>query len=119
MGARSGIRIQEHRRVSTQTAYAIIETGGKQYRVKPGQSYKFEKLDAEPGELVKFDKVIMKSDGSKTEVGAPYLKHTVTGEVVSQDRDKKIIIFKMRRRKTYRRTQGHRQYITEVKIKEV
>lgn len=105
--------------MSTQNAYAIIETGGKQYRVEPGKVYQFEKLDAEPGQLVKFDKVIMKSDGDKTEIGTPLLQHTVTGEVVAQKRDKKIIIFKMRRRKTYRRTQGHRQYITQVKIKEI
>lgn len=106
--------------MNTHNAYAIIETGGKQYRVKVGQRYTFEKLNAEPGDLVEFDKVMMTADGDNKQIGAPYLDGCkVMGEVLTQGRDKKIIIFKMRRRKTYRRKQGHRQSITQVKITQI
>lgn len=106
--------------MNTHNAYAIIETGGKQYRVKVGQRYKFEKLEAEPGDSISFDKVMMKADGENTLIGAPYVSGAkVMGEVLAQGREKKVIIFKMRRRKTYRRKQGHRQYMTSVKITQI
>ncbi len=97
--------------------YAVIETGGKQYRVSEGQAIKFEKLDVEPGSKVHFDKVLMVANGDTIQVGAPYISGgTVTAEVLSQGRGKKVKIIKFRRRKHYRRQMGHRQYYTEVKI---
>lgn len=97
--------------------YAVIETGGKQYRVSEGQAIKFEKLAVEPGAKVHFDKVLMIADGDKIQVGAPYITGgQVSAEVLSQGRGKKVKIIKFRRRKHYRRQMGHRQYYTEVKI---
>jgi large subunit ribosomal protein L21 len=97
--------------------YAVIETGGKQYRVSEGQAIKFEKLDVEPGAKVQFDKILMVADGDSIQVGSPYISGgKVTAEVLSQGRGKKVKIIKFRRRKHYRRQMGHRQYYTEVKI---
>ncbi len=97
--------------------YAVIETGGKQYRVSEGQAIKFEKLAVEPGDKVHFDKVLMIADGDKIQVGAPYITGgKVSAEVLTQGRGKKVKIIKFRRRKHYRRQAGHRQYFTEVKI---
>ena len=97
--------------------YAVIETGGKQYRVSEGQAIKFEKLAVEPGAKIHFDKVLMVANGDSIQVGSPYISGgTVTAEVLSQGRGKKVKIIKFRRRKHYRRQMGHRQYFTEVKI---
>lgn len=97
--------------------YAVIESGGKQYRVSEGQSIKLEKLTAEPGEHINFDKVLMVANGEQINVGAPYVTGgQVSAEVLSQGRGKKVRIIKFRRRKHYRRQAGHRQYFTEVKI---
>jgi large subunit ribosomal protein L21 len=101
----------------TQSAYAIIASGGKQHRVKVGQRYKFETLDGEPGNTVEFDKVLLVADGDKVNLGAPFLANSkVLAEIVQHGRAKKIHIIKMRRRKNYRRQQGHRQNFTEVRI---
>lgn len=97
--------------------YAVIESGGKQYRVSEGQAIKLEKLSAEPGEKINFDKVLMIGVGENIHVGAPYLNGgQVTAEVLTHARGKKIRIIKFRRRKHYRRQMGHRQHYTEVKI---
>jgi large subunit ribosomal protein L21 len=97
--------------------YAVIVTGGKQYRVKEGQRIKFEKLPAEVGSTVDFDHVLMIGNGADVKVGAPYLTGSkVTAEVVSQGRHDKIHIIKFRRRKHHQKQMGHRQYFTEVKI---
>ena len=100
--------------------YAVIETGGKQYRVAPGQDLKVEKLPADVGENVIFDKVLLTSDGEKTQIGKPYLENAkVSGRLMSQSRDRKVIVFKFRRRKRYRKKIGHRQDFALVKIQEI
>ena len=98
--------------------YAIIEACGKQYKVAQGDVVFFEKLDAEEGKKVKFDNVILVSeDNGKIEVGNPYVKGAkVEGKVVSHGKAKKIIVFKYKPKKNYRRKQGHRQPYTKVEI---
>lgn len=100
--------------------YAVIMTGGKQYRVIPGQTLKIEKLDEEAGATLVFDKVLMVHDGENIVVGKPYLPAAqVRAEVVDQGRAKKIHIIKFRRRKHHMKRQGHRQYFTAVKITDI
>ena len=97
--------------------YAIIEACGKQYKVTEGDVVFFEKLDAEEGKKVTFDKVILVSDDNKVQVGNPYVKGIkVEGKVVSHGKGKKILVFKYKAKKNYRRTQGHRQPYTKVEI---
>jgi large subunit ribosomal protein L21 len=96
--------------------YAVIETGGKQYRVQEGDVITIEKLNAEAGEQVVFDKVLLLNDGKEVKVGAPYLTEAVTGSVVENGKGKKVIIFKYKAKKDYRKKQGHRQPYTMVKI---
>ncbi|MCX7796424.1 MAG: 50S ribosomal protein L21 [bacterium] len=101
--------------------YAIIETGGKQYKVSPGDILTVEKLDVGEGEEVVFDKVLMiKGNEGESVIGTPYLENIkVKGIVLEQFRGKKIIVFKYRPKKHYRRKRGHRQYLTRVQIAEV
>ena len=95
--------------------YAIIESCGKQYKVTEGDVVFFEKLDAEEGKKVTFDKVILVSEEGKVQVGAPYVKGVkVEGKVVSHGKGKKIIVFKMKAKKNYIIKQGHRQPYTKV-----
>ena len=97
--------------------YAIIEACGKQYKVAQGDVVFFEKLDNEEGKKVTFDKVILVSDDKKVQVGNPYVKGIkVEGKVVSHGKGKKILVFKYKAKKNYRRTQGHRQPYTKVEI---
>jgi large subunit ribosomal protein L21 len=97
--------------------YAVIKTGGKQYRVSEGDSLKIEKLDAAEGGDIEFDQVLMIGDGDQVTVGTPVIEGgKVSATVESHGRDKKVLIFKMRRRKNSRRRMGHRQSYTEVKI---
>ena len=97
--------------------YAVIETGGKQYRVAEGQSIKVEKLNAEEGSSIDLDKVLMVANGDDIKIGAPYVEGgKVTATVKSHGRDKKIHIIKFRRRKHYQKEQGHRQHYTEIEI---
>ena len=97
--------------------YAVIESCGKQYKVAEGDVVFFEKLDAEEGKKVSFDKVVLVSDDKKVEVGAPYVKGVkVEGKVVSHGKGKKIIVFKMKAKKNERTKQGHRQPYTKVEI---
>ncbi len=97
--------------------YAIIETCGKQYKVSEGDVVFFEKLEAEEGKKVKFDKVILVSDEGKVEVGTPYVKGAkVEGKVIAHGKAKKIVVFKYKAKKNYRRKQGHRQPYTKVEI---
>ena len=96
--------------------YAVIESCGKQYKVAEGDVVFFEKLDAEEGKKVTFDKVVLVSD-EKVQVGNPYVKGVkVEGKVVAHGKGKKIIVFKMKPKKNYRRKQGHRQPYTKVEI---
>jgi len=100
--------------------YAVIETGGKQYKVCEGDVIFVEKLNAEAEETVTFDKVLMVADGADLKVGAPLVEGaTVSGKVLSQGKDKKIIVFKMKPKKTYRKKQGHRQPYTKVEISKI
>ena len=100
--------------------YAVIKSGGKQHRVEPGEVLRLEKLDATEGETVNFDEVMMIGEGGNVQIGTPFVDGgAVTAEVVSHGRGEKITIIKMRRRKHYRRQAGHRQYFTEVKIREI
>ena len=100
--------------------YAVIKSGGKQHRVEPGEVLRLEKLDAGEGETVNFDQVMMCGEGENIQIGTPFVDGVaVTAEVVSHGRGDKITIIKMRRRKHYRRQAGHRQYFTEVKIREI
>ena len=100
--------------------YAVIQTGGKQYRVKSGEQLKVELLAAEVGATVSFDRVLLLGEGDGVRVGAPFLDGAaVKATVVAQGRGEKIRIFKLRRRKHYAKTQGHRQGYTEVRIDEI
>ena len=97
--------------------YAVIKTGGKQYRVAEGQTLKVEKLEVEEGASVEFDTVLMIAAGDQVKVGAPYIEGArVTATVKSQGRGPKIRIIKFRRRKHHLKRQGHRQWYTELKI---
>ena len=97
--------------------YAIIESCGKQYKVAQGDVVFFEKLDAKEGGKITFDKVVLVSDEGKVQIGNPYVKGVkVEGKVVSHGKAKKIIVFKMKPKKNYRRKQGHRQPYTKVEI---
>jgi large subunit ribosomal protein L21 len=100
--------------------YAVIQTGGKQYRVKSGEQVKVEALSAEIGAAVSFDNVLALGEGDGIKVGAPFVSGAkVKATVVAQGRGEKVRIFKMRRRKHYAKTQGHRQNFTEVRIDEI
>ena len=97
--------------------YAVIQTGGKQYRVKSGEQLKVETLPAAVGAAVSFDRVLMLGEGDGVRVGAPFVDGaTVKATVLAQGRGEKIRIFKLRRRKHYRKSQGHRQNYTEIEI---
>jgi large subunit ribosomal protein L21 len=96
--------------------YAVIQTGGKQYRVAPGEQLRVEKLPGDRGATLTFDKVLMVG-GDAVRVGRPFVPGvTVSAQIVAQDRARKIIVFKFRRRKNYRRKNGHRQPYTELRI---
>ena len=96
--------------------YAVIKTGGKQYRVTEGQKLFVERLDGSPGDKLTFDQVLLVS-GESLKVGSPLVTGaTVSAQIVGHDRAKKITVFKLRRRKNYRRKQGHRQPYTELTI---
>jgi large subunit ribosomal protein L21 len=97
--------------------YAVIATGGKQYRVQEGETIQVEKLGVEAGQSITFDEVLLVGAGAEIKVGTPVLTGAkVTAEVVGNGRGEKLIIFKYRRRKGYRRKTGHRQPFTAVKI---
>lgn len=97
--------------------YAIVRTGGKQYKVAPGEKLRVEQLPAEVGSEIVLDQVLMVGDGESVRLGAPVVAGaTVKATVVAHGRGEKLTIFKMKRRKNYRRHQGHRQGFTELKI---
>lgn len=97
--------------------YAVVKTGGKQYRVRQGDTVMIEKISGDIGSEISFDEVLMVSDGEDVRIGTPMLDGvTVSGRIVAQDRAKKIIVFKYKRRKRYRRKIGHRQSFTAVQI---
>ncbi len=100
--------------------YAIVETGGKQYRAEEGKIIRVEKLPAQKGEKVKFDRVLMLNNGQDMQVGKPYLEGSlVEGKVVAMGRGRKIIVFKYKPKKNYKRKQGHRQPYSDVLIEKI
>jgi large subunit ribosomal protein L21 len=100
--------------------YAVIKTGGKQYRVAAGEKIKVEQIPAEVGAEITLDQVLMVGEGESVKVGAPLVAGAkVTAKVIAQGRHPKVNIFKMRRRKHYRKNQGHRQNFTEIQIGEI
>ena len=100
--------------------FAVIKTGGKQYVVKEGDVLSVEKLNAEAGQKLLFEQVLLIEDGDQTLIGTPVLEAAVVkAEVVRNFKDEKILVFKKKRRKQYRRTRGHRQPLTEVKIEKI
>ena len=101
-------------------SYAIIRTGGKQFRVEPGKKYRIPTIVGEAGGTIEFNDVLLGSDGNNVRTGVPTLSGAkVTGEIVKHGLGDKIIVFKMKRRKNYPRKQGHRQGFTEVKINDI
>ena len=100
--------------------YAVIVTGGKQYKVSEGDTLFIEKLNAEEGAAVTFDQVLVAGEGENVKLGAPTVEGaTVEAKVVKNGRSKKIYVFKMKRKKNYRRKQGHRQPFTKVEITKI
>lgn len=100
--------------------YAIIQTGGKQYRVAPGDVLRVERLPGERGDEVTLDQVLLVTNEDEVRVGAPLVENaSVKGEILLQGKGKKILVFKKKRRKGYRRRQGHRQLFTAVQVKEI
>ena len=100
--------------------YAVLKTGGKQYRVEPGKIFKVEKLPGDVGEEVFLKNVLMVSDGENIEIGKPILEnYWVKCRIIEQGRSRKIIVFKYKRRKGYKRTRGHRQHFTALKVEEI
>ncbi|MDR2182974.1 MAG: 50S ribosomal protein L21 [Clostridiales bacterium] len=100
--------------------YAIIETGGKQYNVRVGDAIKVEKLDANPGEIITFDKVLLVSADGASKIGTPYLEGiSVTASVTDQGKAKKVVVYKYKAKKGYRKKKGHRQPFTSLKIETI
>ena len=101
-------------------SYAIIKTGGKQFRVEPGRTYKIPSVVGEEGGKIEFNDVLLGNDGKNVKTGIPALKGaSVTGEIVRHGRGEKIIVFKQKRRKNYARKRVHRQGFTEVRINDI
>ena len=100
--------------------FAVIETGGKQYKVSEGDIIYIERLDAAQGQSVTFDKVLMTGQGADVKVGAPYIEGaSVTGDVVKNGLNRKIVVFKFQPKKNYKKKQGHRQAYTKVQISKI
>ena len=100
--------------------YAVFQTGGKQFRAEPGVRLRIPSLEADEGSTISFDEVLLASDGEAISVGQPMVSGAkVTAEVLRQGKDKKIIVFKRKRRKGYRKKQGHRQKFTEIRVADI
>lgn len=100
--------------------YAVIRTGGKQYRVEQGDTLRVEKLDGDKGKTIEFTDVLLVADGDNVKVGAPTVAGAkVRAEIVAQEKGEKLVVFKFRRRKGYRKKTGHRQRYTALKITEI
>jgi large subunit ribosomal protein L21 len=100
--------------------YAIIRTGGKQYQVAPGDRLRVEKLTGDIGDTIEIDDVLLIADGEEVKIGQPVVDSAkVTAQIVEQGKDKKIVVFKKKRRKGYKLKKGHRQQFTALEIKEI
>jgi large subunit ribosomal protein L21 len=121
-GAREISKVRDSKGSAEQVMYAVIETGGKQYRVEPGQTVVVEKLPGEEGAAIEFARVLLLSsgDGSDVKVGQPVVNGArVTGKIVEHGLGEKLTVFKFRRRKNYVRRNGHRQQYTAVQIDQI
>jgi len=100
--------------------FAIIKTGGKQYKVAKGESLDIERVEGKEGSSIKFGEVLLINDNKSTKIGAPFIKGaTVSGKITAHKRGEKIKVFKMKAKKRYKRTQGHRQELTSVEITDI
>lgn len=100
--------------------YAIVETGGKQYKVSPGNVVRVEKIEGERGNTCVFDKVLAISDGESLRVGKPYIEGvSVRGTIIRQGKSRKIVVFKYKAKTNYRKRRGHRQHFTEIRIESI
>ena len=100
--------------------YAVIKTGGKQYRVKEGDTLRVEKLEGDKGSTIELKDVLAVGEGEAVRLGAPAIDNaTVLCEILAQGKDKKVLLFKKKRRKGYSKKQGHRQFFTSIKVKEI
>ena len=100
--------------------YAVVKTGGKQYKVRPGQMVRVEKLEGAVGDTVALSDVLLIGGGDSVQIGRPQVEGaSVQAQIVEQGRAKKIIVFKKKRRKGYHKKQGHRQYYTQLRINEI
>jgi len=100
--------------------YAVVQTGGKQYTVSQGDLIKIEKIEGNPGDTVVLKDILLIDDGKETKIGTPFVENaSVNAELVETAKDKKIIVFKFKRRKNYRRKKGHRQLMSVIKIKDI
>jgi len=99
--------------------YAVIRSGGKQYRVTPGQTLRLEKLEGEAGSKIQLSNVLMVEDGGKIQTGAPLPNASVEATIIQTDRSDKVLVFKKKRKKQYRRKSGHRQDFTAVRIEKI
>jgi large subunit ribosomal protein L21 len=100
--------------------YAVIKTGGKQYKVEKGSTLRVEKLDGDAGTKLEFAEVLLVADGDNVQIGTPMLGGAkVLAEIVAQEKGEKLIVFKFRRRKAYRRKNGHRQSYTAIKVTDI
>lgn len=100
--------------------YAVIKTGGQQFRVEKGDKLSIQKLEAEAGKSITLDEIMMINDGKTAKVGTPLVSGAkVTAKIVEQYRDEKVVIFKKKRRQNYRRTKGHRQHLTLIEITDI
>ena len=100
--------------------YAVIKTGGKQYKVEEGTVLQIEKLEQNEGDTIEFNDVLMYSDGENVTLGSPLVENAIVkAEIIKQAKDKKVLVFKYKRRKGYRRMRGHRQHFTEIKINSI
>ncbi len=114
------VTVPKNLRKETDKMYAIVETGGKQYKFEEGRYVDIELLDAKENDKVTFDKIVMLVNGKKSKVGQPYVEGAVVeGSIVKNDKAKKIIVFKQRPKKGYRKKQGHRQQYSRVMINKI
>jgi large subunit ribosomal protein L21 len=101
-------------------SYAVIRTGGKQYRVVPGAVVRVERLEGDVGTAIEFGEVLLAGGDDAVRVGTPLVSGAIVrGEIVAQERAKKVLVYKKKRRKNYRRRRGHRQYVTAVRVTEI
>jgi len=99
--------------------YAVIETGGKQYKVSEGDNISIEKIDGKVGDSIKFDKILLLVNGDSVSIGRPFLGGDISGKILSQGRGEKIRVSKFKAKVRYRRTTGHRQYLTKIVIEKI